>query len=532
MNHLYYGDCLTIMQEMPLASVDLIYLDPPFKSDKDYHSIYKDETGRPLPDQIEAFCDMWTLTPERERAIRQMPAMLRETGIDDSVAEFWRIWMNALRKTQPDLLAYLSYMVERLIWMKGLLRPAGSIWLHCDPEASHYIKVMLDGIFGHNNFRNEITWKRTSSHSDSGTMGWVHDVLLYYTKGEKFTFNTEHAPHDKDYIASHYRHKDKAGRRFRTDNVTAGGLTGGGYEYEWNGVKKCWRYPEHRMQELHDAGRLRYTRTGTAEYIRYLDESDGVPVSDWWGDIPPVNSQAKERMGYRTQKPLKLLKRIIGVSSNEGDVIFDPFCGCATTLEAAHAMERKWIGVDIAIHAVKRVARIRLQDRLGLVEGKDFEIDGVPRDLEGAKDLWERDKYHFQKWAIEEVDGFATTKRTADGGIDGRLYFGDVDRDLKSMVIEVKGGKNVNIADLRALHSVMERDDAEMAGLIIMEPLGSRKAKNFHRLVAEAGDMTVRSRPFPRMQILSVPEILAGKRFDTPYPRGKSDLVQPDIGQF
>lgn len=393
MNRLYYGDCLTIMQEMPLASVDLIYLDPPFKSDKDYHSIYKDETGRPLPDQIEAFCDMWTLTPERERAIRQMPAMLRETGIDDSVAEFWRIWMNALRKTQPDLLAYLSYMVERLIWMKGLMRPAGSIWLHCDPDASHYIKVMLDGILGHNNFRNEITWKRTSSHSDSGTMGWVHDVLLYYTKGDKFTFNTEHVPYEKDYVDSRYRPDPEAkGRLFTDGDLTAKGLTGGGYDYEYKGKRDMWRVPLETMQRLDAENRLYFTSKGGIRVKRYLDELPGVPVSDLWADIPPVNSQAKERMGYRTQKPLKLLKRIIELSSNTGDVVFDPFCGCATTLEAAQELGRNWIGIDIAIHAVKRVARIRLQDRLGLEEGKDFKIDGVPRDLEGAKDLWECDK--------------------------------------------------------------------------------------------------------------------------------------------
>ena len=222
-------------------------------------------------------------------------------------------------------------------------------------------------------------------------------------------------------------------------------------------------------------------------------------------DIPPINSQAKERMGYATQKPLALLERIIKASTNKGDVVLDPFCGCATTLEAANRLDRKWIGIDIAIHAIKRVARLRLTDRCGLVEGTDYEIKGVPRDIEGAKDLWTRDKYHFQKWAVEQVEGFVTTKRTADGGIDGRLYFAVPDtRDLQSMVIEVKGGANVSIADVRALGNVLERNTALLAGLIVMEPLGETKTRNFKRLMAEAGDLDVLGVKYPRMQILTV----------------------------
>ena len=181
MNRLYYGDCLTIMQDMAKWSVDLIYLDPPFNSNREYNAIYKDETGRALPDQIEAFNDTWTLDEKRELAIRHMPVLLREAGIDDAVADFWRLWMNALRGTNPRLLAYLSYMVERLAYMKPILKPTGSIYLHCDPTASHYLKVLMDGIFGHTNFRNEITWKRTSGHSDAGTLGAVHDTILFYT---------------------------------------------------------------------------------------------------------------------------------------------------------------------------------------------------------------------------------------------------------------------------------------------------------------------------------------------------------------
>ena len=517
------------MREMKLASVDLIYLDPPFNSNREYNNIYKDETGRPLPDQVEAFCDMWELDQERERAIRQMPVLMREAGVEDEVAQFWKLWMNALRKTNPRLLAYLSYMVQRLLPMKGLLRPTGSIYLHCDPTASHYIKIMMDAIFHHENFRGEIIWKRTTAHSDSKAIGAVHDVLLFYVASNKFTWNHQYQELGQSYVDSHYRRQDAAGRKYRTDNLTAGGLSGGGYEYEWNGVKKLWRCPTETMQTHHDTGRLHYTRTGTAEYIRYLDESEGVPLQSIWTDISPINSQARERLGYRTQKPLALLNRIIKASSNEGDVVFDPFCGCATTLEAAHSLGRRWIGIDIAIHAIKRVARMRLRDRLGLVEDRDFEMDGVPRDLEGARDLWQRDKYHFQKWCCEQVDGFVTSRRTGDGGIDGRLYFSLQDYGkLESMVIEVKGGANVNIGVVRDLRGVLERDDALMAGLIVMEELGDRKTKNFQREMASASDLTVRGIHYPRMQLLTVADILNGKRFHTPGAVGRGEL-QPNL---
>ena len=279
--------------------------------------------------------------------------------------------------------------------------------------------------------------------------------------------------------------------------------------------------------------------------VRYLKSDDGQPYQDIWAyqpytdgtlfgtdegideDVMWPGPTSAERLGYKTQKPLGLLNRIISVSSNPGDVVFDPFCGCATTMEAAHALGRRWIGIDIAIHAIKRVARIRLQHRLGLVEGKDFTIDGVPRNVEGAKDLWERDKYHFQKWAVEEIEGFVTTKRTADGGIDGRIYFPTPDEpDLQSMVIEVKGGKNVSIQTIRSLRGVLDNDTALMAGLITMEPLGPVKERNFKRDMSQAGDIIVNGIEYPKMQMLSVQDIFDGKRFYTPGVVGKGQGSQ------
>ena len=536
MNRLYFGDCLTIMRDfMRAGSVDLIYLDPPFNSNREYNAIYKDETGRPLPDQIEAFCDLWTLDEERERALRSMPVLMREAGIEDEVAEFWKLWMNALRKTQPRLLAYLSYMVERLLQMKVILKPTGSIYLHCDPTASHYIKALMDAIFGHNNFRNEITWQRTESHNSADRYGNVADIILYYGKSDKPTWNQLYQPYGEAQM-SRFKYVDKSGRRYKTDDLTAPRPDSESGKFEWRGTMpgktRGWGYKIEQLESWWNKGRIHTKRDGTPRMDGlkvYLDEAQGKPLQNIWTDIPRIPNTSSERMGYATQKPLAILDRIIRASSNEGDVVFDPFCGCATTLEAAHRLNRKWIGVDVAIHAIKRVARVRLTDRCGLVEAKDFTIDGVPRNMEGAKDLWNRDKYHFQRWAVEQVDGFVTTRRTADGGIDGRLYFGlPREKSLQSMAIEVKGGKNVSIRDLRALKGVLDNDTALMAGFIVMDALGGTKDRNFHSFMAEAGDLDVEGIKYARMQMLTVEEILDGKRFHTPSVSGRG-LAQPRL---
>lgn len=476
MNRLFYGDCLTILRDkIPKESVDLIYLDPPFNSNREYNNIYKDETGRPLPDQVEAFNDTWTLDEERNRCIRQMPVLLRDAGLDDEVAQFWKLWMNALRRTNPKLLAYLSYMVERLLYLWGVLKPTGSIYLHCDSTASHYLKIFMDGIFGHNNFCNEIVWSYRRWPSKSKKYQTMHDCLLFYSKSPgKQTFNVGYEP-----VSSSYQ------KRFKGKTQVLD--------------------PVRKTRKL------------------VVDEpTKGMPLRDVW-DLSILAGSSKERLGYKTQKPLPLLERIIATSSNEGELVLDPFCGCATTLEAAHKLGRKWIGIDIAIHAIKRVARVRLNDRLRLVEGADFEIDGVPRTVEGAQDLWERDKYHFQKWAVEEVDGFVTTKRTADGGIDGRLYFNVIgEQEFQSMILEVKGGTHVNINVLRELKGVLDTDDAVMAGLIVLHPLSDNKIRNFKRYMGEVGDVLLNDVQFSRLQILTVEQILNGERFNTPWVFGKT----------
>ena len=480
MNRLYYGDCLAVMQEMNLNSADLIYLDPPWNSNRAYNAIYRDSTGLELPDQIEAFCDIWELTPERESMIRNMPVLMAQAGIEDSASKLWQLWMQALRNTQPRLLAYLLYMTERLIVMKGLLRPTGSIFLHCDPTAAHYIKTLMDAIFGHRSFRNEIIWCYTGPGSP-GIRQFLrkHDTIFWYSKGQKWTFN-------RDEVRIPHAAKTKA-------NYKGGKLQGSGF-------------------------------TG-ADHV--IDAKGKVP-EDWWQMA--IAPRGKEYLGYPTQKPIALLKRIIQAASNEGDRVLDPFCGCATTIAAAHELNRQWIGIDIAYHAIRRVAQVRLQDDYGLVEGQHYTVTGVPRTLEGAQSLWRQDKYQFQRWAVEQVNGFVTTKRTADGGIDGRLYFAlPGENQMRSMVIEVKGGRNIGVNVIRSLVGVLNRDEATMAGLITMEPLSDRQRQSFMREISHVGMLDVMGVQYPRIQMLSVHDIIARKSFLTPTVagRGKRQGVLP-----
>ena len=534
MNRLYYGDCLTILQDFPLASVDLIYLDPPFNSQATYNAIYKDHTGRPLPDQVEAFCDTWELDDERERAIRAMPVLMRDSGIDDDTAELWRLWMRALRHTQPRLLAYLSYMAQRLLIMHRILKPTGSLYLHCDPTASHYIKALLDAIFGHANFQNEIIWRRYNrpkgSQHRARRYGRSSDTILFYAKSDHHVFNAREIrrPLTDTEIARRFSSTDDKGR-FMSGPLIRSASMGErpNLVFAFQGYTPGpagWRMQREKLQDIYDRGDFYFTSNGVPRRKFRPGDDPGAMVDNVWSDIGPLGAQDQERLGYATQKPVALLERIIKASSNPGDVVLDPFCGCASTLEAAHNLGRRWVGIDIAIHAIKRVASVRLIERCGLIEGEDFTVEGVPRNLEGARDLWERDKYHFQKWAVEQVDGFVTTKKSADGGIDGRIYFAlPNDPDLQSMVLEVKGGRTVSIRDLRALHGVLENGEALLAGLIALNPLGPTQARNFARFAARAGTLDVLGIEYPRLQVLTVADIVDGRRFKTPSVVGRHE---------
>ncbi len=530
MNRLYYGDCLTVLRDIiPAQSIDLAYLDPPFNSNREYNNIYKDETGRPLPDQVEAFNDTWVLDADRIRAIQQMPITMRDTGIDDSAAKIWKIWLEALKNTNPKLLAYLSYMAERLMYLRTRLKNTASVYVHCDQTASHYLKVIMDGIFGHRNFRNELIWERIKGHKGNQhpkkNYGKSSDSILFYTKSNKYKFFADEIATPYENIESMYPLVDSKGRYKRRDPFRSPGAGARpNLCYEYKGITpphiSGWRVKKEKLKQEDLDGDIDWV---DGKLFRKQRPGSGIiPNNIWTG----ISCTGEENLDYKTQKPVEILERIIKASSEEGDLVLDPFCGCGTTMEAAELLGRNWIGIDIAIHAIKRVARTRLEDRLKLKQDVHFIIDGVPRSFEGALDLWKRDKYHFQKWAVEQVDGFVTKKKTSDGGIDGHLYFEVdtlyLDREIESMILEVKGGKNVSIQDLRSLKGVLDNSDSLMAGLIVLQPLSDQLRKNFSKFIGEAGDITINKRPYEKIQVLTVQEILNGDRFKTPWVFGKT----------
>ena len=396
-NSLYYGDNLDILRSyVQDESADLIYLDPPFNSNQTYNVLFQEKDGSQSASQIKAFGDTWHWD---ETAARSYEETVEAGG---QVAEA----MQAFRKLlgSNDMLAYMSMMAPRLVELRRVLKPTGSLYLHCDPTASHFLKLLMDAVFGPANFRTEIIWKRTSAHSDTKQgrqqHGRIHDVLLFYTKNDDWNWNPVYTEYDPEYVENFYRFVEPdTGRKYRLGDLTGpGGAAKGNPRYEVMGVTRYWRYSKERMQELIRQGRVVQTTPGAVPaYKRYLDEMPGVPLQDLWTDIRPIGSQAAERLGYPTQKPVALLERIIRASSNEGDTVLDPFCGCGTTIAASQKHGRRWIGIDIT-HLAISLIRYRLGDSFG----KDcrFEVVGEPTSLPDAASLAEQDAYQFQWWAL------------------------------------------------------------------------------------------------------------------------------------
>ena len=515
-NHLYYGDNLTIMKNIPTGSVDLIYLDPPFNSQRNYNLIYQQLTGQPVPEQVEAFCDAWEMDTEKEEMVRRMPIIFRDYGADEGLIRFWQAWIGALRDTQPRLLAYLVYMSYRLFEMRRILKQNGSIYLHCDPTASHYIKVIMDGIFDHGNFRNEITWRRTTAHNTtSRKYGDITDRILFYTRTNRHYFDSPRTRRDETYQSAQYRYKEADGRLYRLHQVERNAALGIRpnliYEYKGYTPKYGWMMERKKLENLDAEGRLYWTKNSRPQRKIYLDDVEDPRIGDLWADIAPIQAQAEERLGYPTQKPISLLDRIIKASSKPGDVVFDPFCGCGTAVYAAHLTGRKWIGCDIAILSVK-IVRDVLFKRYGLKEGEHYQVSGVPLSVEGAQDLFDRDPRQFQHWAVELSGGFATAKYSGDRGVDGRIYF-ETKEGLKSMVLSVKGGRTLTPAFVRDLRGTMENEEgSEMGGFICL----GQPTKGMRDMEAQAGMWNYRGKDYHRLQIRTVEDLLGGRGFDTP----------------
>jgi DNA modification methylase len=516
-NTLYYGDNLKVLpQYIKEESVDLIYLDPPFNSDADYNMLFEEHDGTQAAAQIKAFGDTWKWDQESSRAY----AGVVEAGGAVSDA------MQAFRKFigENDMLAYLSMMAPRLKELHRVLKPTGSMYLHCDPTASHYLKLLMDAVFDPRHFGSEIIWKRTSAHSDALRYGSVHDSILFYWKSDLATWHPNYQAYDQEYVDQYYRYADPDGRRLMSGDLGAAGLQGGGYEYEWKGVKRIWRLPLSRMQEFDKAGKLFYTRTGFPRIKRYLDEAKGLPCQDVWTDIEALRSWHKEKLSYPTQKPVELLKRIITTSSNPGDLIMDPFCGCGTTIDATERVNRenptgpprRWIGIDIT-HLAINLVKYRLSNTYG--ETCSYKVVGEPETLPDAAQLAKEDPHQFQCWALGLIGAGATQgKKGADHGIDGKLVFhDDVDyAETKQVIFSVKAGENVSVAHVRDLRGVLDREKAQIGVLICMheptEPMRREAASaDFHK--------SPWGTSHPRIQLLTIKELLEGKKLDMPRTR-------------
>ena len=357
---IFIGDNLDILRGINSECVDLIYLDPPFKSDQTY--------AAPLDSEARGaeFDDVWTLDDMKQEWIDEIeyrrPALF--------------FLINGAKLTSGESMAgYLTFMSVRMLELHRVLKPTGSIYLHCDPTASHYLKGVMDALFGTRNFLNEVTWRRTTAHSDARRYGANTDTILFYTKGSRWTWNPQFTPYEEAYRAR-FRFTDADGRAWSDDNLTAKGLSGGGYEYEYKGASSLWCVPLETMKRLDAEGRLHFTSRGGIRRKRYLDEMKGRPLQASWNDIDAINSQARERTGWRTQKPVALLERIIKVSSNPGDIVLDPFCGCATACIASEKLDREWIGIDIVPQAAQVLtdrARRELQIPLADDDGNGWE---------------------------------------------------------------------------------------------------------------------------------------------------------------
>ncbi|MGB9004937.1 MAG: site-specific DNA-methyltransferase, partial [Candidatus Aminicenantales bacterium] len=392
-NVLYYGDNLDILRRyIADESIDLVYLDPPFKSSQNYNVLFKEKNGSQAASQIRAFEDTWTWSQDDEAIYADL--VTKGGKVSDCLQAF-RTFLGPC-----DMLAYLVMMAPRLAELRRVMKPTGSIYLHCDPAASHYLKMLMDGVFGPERFINEIVWRRTNAKGLAFTrFAGNHDTILRYSRDDKWTWNPAYTEHDPEYLRKFYRYIEQStGRRYRLADLTNPNKNRPNLTYEFLGITRVWRWTKERMMEAYQKGFIVQSAAGRVPALkRYLDEQEGTPVDDIWTDILPVQAQAQERLGYPTQKPEALLERIIKASSNEGDLVLDPFCGCGTTIAAAQKFKRRWIGIDITHLAITLIKK-RLLDAFGTEA--QFNVIGEPTSLPDAAALAEADRYQFQYWAL------------------------------------------------------------------------------------------------------------------------------------
>ena len=515
-NQLYYGDNLDVLgRHVADESVDLVYLDPPFNSNATYNVLFAERDGTQAAAQIKVFGDTWRWDEGAARAYAEVV----EAGGRVSQA------MQALRTFlgETDMLAYLAMMAPRLVELRRAMKASAGIYLHCDPSASHYLKMLMDAVFGPDQFRNEIVWKRTSAHSSAKRFGPVHDVILFYGRSDEMQWIGGHQPYDAGYVKQRFARGDE--RPWKDADLTGSGVRHGETGEIWRGFNvtakgRHWAYPPTELDRLDSEGMIYWPskKGGWPRFKKYLNDAKGVPLQDVWTDIYPINSQAQERLGYPTQKPEALLERIISASSHEGDVVLDPFCGCGTTIAAAQALGRRWIGIDVTNLAITLI-RHRLKDAYGDDIEPAYQVIGEPVSVPDAEALAAADPYQFQWWALGLVGARpAEGKKGADQGIDGRIYFHDGDTGkTKQIVLSVKAGK-LQAPYVRDLRGVVEREQAALGVLLTL----NAPTKAMRTEAASAGFYASPWGQHPRVQILTVGELLAGKKLDAPPPRQTS----------
>jgi len=540
MKTLYFGDCLNVLKELcpqPNKSegfIDLIYIDPPFNSKRDYNVLFE-EAVIDATAQKKAFADTWSNVSYYDT--------LDEIRVIDLDLYTFLNTLNNIHISKSAV-SYLTTMAIRIWYMHKVLKDTGSFYLHCDPTMSHYLKILCDLIFGEKNYKNELVWKRTSAHSDSGKFGNNIDIILFYTKSENYIWNHQFTDHGEEYL-KRFHHKDKDGRFWTDGPITAKGLTGGGYEYEYKGIKGYWRCPLTTMERLDKENKLHFTKNDGIRLKKYLDENKGNPLQALIDDIPPINSQANERLGYPTQKPEALLERIIKASSNEGDLVADFFCGCGTTIAVAEKLNRNWLGVDISHLAIKLIKK-RLVDKIETTEirneySKTIEIKGFPQDIASAKALAREDydiqkediteakkiedkklekkktkgRVRFQEWIVEVMLGAVLNpKLTADGGWDGHEIFEVEEGKKETVLIEVKSG-NVNVKNMREFIQVV---NSQKAAIGVFVCFGEQVTRPMLEEATKEGYYRQENyqKRYAKIQILTVEDLLNGQGIKFP----------------
>ncbi len=533
-NTLYYGDNLDILRRyVKDESVDLIYLDPPFKSSQDYNVLFAEQNGTRAAAQIMAFEDTWRWD---EAAASAFEEIVVAGGRASQVMQAFRTFLG-----ENDMMAYLSMMAPRLVELRRVLKSTGSIYLHCDPTASHYLKMLMDAVFEPINYRNEISWKRSNPKSH-GKINFPNcrDIILRFSKSKDSRFNKVFGEHDPEYVSRAYRYEDKKGRYrllpLLNPNDNRPNLT-----YEFLGVTRVWRWTKERMGKAYKDGLVVQLKPGAVpQYKLYLSESKGRTITNDWNDIQ--QAAGNESLGYPTQKPEALLERIIQASSNEGDVVLDPFCGCGTAVAVAQKLNRNWIGIDITHLAISLIKQ-RLFDSFG--DKVQYEVVGEPVALAGAVELAKQDKFQFQWWALGLVNARPVEqKKGVDKGIDGRRYFVDgQDRHTESIIFSVKGG-HTGVKDIRDLRGVIEREKAAIGIFITLEKPTAPTRKE----AAAAGfyHSDYQGTKHSRLQVFTIEELLEGKELDLPHlarvpsadltfkkaPKAKKKQVKPESLDF